>query len=193
MFLTIILVMALVNTFCAITMTKIPFVSFFFYVWKEIYVMLLFQQLWSVIHSTIHMSQAKFLYGLIFAFGGLGGIFGSILPGFFAVSMGSPNLIFASSRSLTMLSTFAFIYMLRRSSVIQEAANDSKTDRQLYAGRQRNSELKISFLHLVHCDFNASRDHADLLPIQFDAWNRQSLSKIYGLSILERSSGSSIS
>ncbi|HEY5235907.1 MAG TPA: hypothetical protein VIJ14_07000, partial [Rhabdochlamydiaceae bacterium] len=73
MFITIILVVAFVNTFCAITMTKIPFVAFFFYVWKEIYVVLLFQQLWSVIHSTIHMSQAKFLYGLVFAVGGLGG------------------------------------------------------------------------------------------------------------------------
>ena len=56
-----------VNTFCAISMTKIPFVRFLFLCLEEIYIMLLFQQLWSVIHSTIQMGQAKFLYGLIFA------------------------------------------------------------------------------------------------------------------------------
>jgi len=119
MFLAIIFFVAFVNTFCAIFMTKIPFLAFFFYVWKEIYIMLLFQQLWSVIHSTIHMSQAKFLYGLVFAVGGLGGIFGSILPGFFAVSMGSPNLLFASIPLFTLL-TFAFFKMLRFSSVSKE-------------------------------------------------------------------------
>jgi hypothetical protein len=37
MFLAIVLFVASVNTFCAITMTKLPFVAFFFYVWKEIY------------------------------------------------------------------------------------------------------------------------------------------------------------
>lgn len=120
MFLTIIISVAIVNTFCAIFMTSIPFVPFFFYVWKEIYVMLLFQQLWSVIHSTIQMNQAKFLYGLIFAFGGIGGIFGSTLAGYFAVSMGSPNLIYASLPLFTIL-TFAFVYLLRYSSITRES------------------------------------------------------------------------
>jgi ATP:ADP antiporter, AAA family len=149
MFLAIVLFVACVNTFCAITMTKIPFVAFFFYVWKEIYIMLLFQQLWSVIHSTVHMNQAKFLYGLIFAFGGLGGIFGSILPGFFAVSMGSPNLIFASLPLLTML-TFAFIFMLRRSSVHQEEPTAQKPIRNFMQGVSaiRNSKY-LSFILLI--------------------------------------------
>ncbi len=149
MFLAIVLFVACVNTFCAITMTKLPFVSFFFYVWKEIYIMLLFQQLWSVIHSTIHMSQAKYLYGLIFAVGGLGGIFGSILPGFFAVSMGSPNLIFASIPIFTVL-TIAFIYMLRHSCVTQENPAEPKPIRNFMQGVSaiRNSKY-LSFILII--------------------------------------------
>jgi ATP/ADP translocase len=41
------------------------------------------------------------------------------LPGFFAVSMGTPNLVFASLPLLTAL-TFAFVSMLRHSSVSKE-------------------------------------------------------------------------
>ncbi len=149
MFITIVLFSAFVNTFCAIFMTKIPFLAFFFYVWKEIYVMLLFQQLWSVIHSTIQMGQAKFLYGLIFAFGGVGGIVGSILPSFFAVSMGSPNLLFASIPLFTAL-TFGFIYLLRYSSFTQEK-NEQKPIRNFWQGIRviRNSKYLLFILIIV--------------------------------------------
>jgi len=150
MFLAIILLIAFVNTFCAITITKLPFVAFFFYIWKEIYIMLLFQQLWSVVHTTIHLSQAKFLYGLIFAVGGLGGIFGSILPGFFATSIGSPNLIFATLPLLSMLSC-AFIYMLRRSQVQKEESTDQKPIRNFMQGVTaiRNSKYLSFILFIV--------------------------------------------
>ena len=100
MFFAIIATIALVNTLCAIFIMKIPYVPFFFYVWKEIYIMLLFQQLWSVIHMTIQMKQAKFIYGLIFAFGGLGGILGSALPSFCAVSMGLRAFVTQNSSKL---------------------------------------------------------------------------------------------
>lgn len=147
MFLVIVLFIAFVNTFCAMTMMKIPFVTFFFYVWKEIYIMLLFQQLWSVVHSTIHMNQAKFLYGIIFAFGGLGGIFGSVLPGFFAASIGSPNLVFATLPLLIIL-TCAFISMLRLSSVQKE--DSTKPIRNFMQGvlAIRNSKY-LSFILLI--------------------------------------------
>ena len=150
MFITILLVVALVNTFCAITMTKLPFVAFFFYVWKEIYVVLLFQQLWSVIHSTIQMNQAKFLYGLIFAVGGLGGIFGSILPGFFAVSMGSPNLIFTSLPLFAALA-FGFNYLLRNSSVSKEETASQKPIRNFMQGVSaiKNSKYLSFILFIV--------------------------------------------
>ncbi len=73
------------------TWSLFPFV---FYCWKEIYVLLMFQQLWSVIHSMIKFDRAKYLYGLFFAVGGLGGIVGSFLPGFLAVKLGSENFLY---------------------------------------------------------------------------------------------------
>lgn len=112
MFVTIIVSITLMNVFCALYMSKISFLPFFFYVWKEIYVMLLFQQIWSVIHSTLHMKQAKYVYGLIFAVGGVGGILGNIVPGYFAVKMGSANLLFCSL-PLFFLMTVAFRQLIK--------------------------------------------------------------------------------
>lgn len=149
MFFAIIVFVTAVNTFCAIFMTKIPFLPFFFYVWKEIYVMILFQQLWSVIHSSIQIGQAKFLYGLIFAVGGLGGMFGSILPGFFAVSMGSPNLLFASLPLFATL-TVSFIYMLRHVTITPKEETQ-KPIRNFWQGVDaiRNSKYLSFILWIV--------------------------------------------
>lgn len=69
---------------------------FLFYIWKDIYILLLFQQLWSVIHSTIASSRAKYLYGFIFAVGASGSIVGSMVPGFLAVKVGSESLLLYS-------------------------------------------------------------------------------------------------
>ena len=112
MFVTIIVTIGAINIFCALFMNKISFLPFFFYVWKEIYVMLLFQQLWSVIHSTLHMRQAKYIYGLIFAVGGVGGILGNVIPGYLAVKMGTSNLLFYSLPLFALL-TVAFKYLLK--------------------------------------------------------------------------------
>lgn len=82
------------DAFCGLFMQKIPGLPFLYYIWKEIYVMLLFQQLWSVIHSTVQLKSAKFLFGIFFAVGACGGVLGNMIPGFFAVQMGSENLLF---------------------------------------------------------------------------------------------------
>lgn len=120
MFYTILGSIFLINTGASLFMAKIPAFAFFFYIWKEIYVMLLFQQLWSVIHSTIKMDQAKYLYGVIFACGGLGGILGNSLPGYFAVKMGSANLLLGSLPLLVVLG-LAFFYLMKNSQVSQQA------------------------------------------------------------------------
>src|SRR3990167_6396300 len=85
MFYTILAVIICVNTCAAIFVTKIPAFSFLFYIWKEIYVMLLFQQMWSVIHTTVKSDQAKYLYGVLFACGGMGCILGNAFSGTCAV------------------------------------------------------------------------------------------------------------
>lgn len=85
------------NLFCALFLKQLFWLPFAFYVWKEVYIMLMFQQLWSVIHSTVSYGQAKYLYGIVFGVGACGAIAGSVLPGFFAVKLGSENLLFATA------------------------------------------------------------------------------------------------
>ncbi|MBS0604206.1 MAG: hypothetical protein JSS60_04100 [Verrucomicrobia bacterium] len=84
------------NLFSSLFLSQISWLPFVFYLWKEIYIMLMFQQLWSVIHSTISFGKAKYLYGFFFGTGALGATLGSILPGYFAVKMGSESLLLAT-------------------------------------------------------------------------------------------------
>ncbi len=114
MFLVTISLIATMSLACALFLTKIAILPFLFYVWKEVYIMLLFQQLWSVIHSTIPTDRAKYLYGLIFAVGGSGAIFGSMVPGFFATFMGSENLLFLTIPFYVVL-TLAYRFLIKHS------------------------------------------------------------------------------
>ena len=79
---------------------------FVYYIWKDVYVLLLFQQLWAMIHATISLKRAQFLYGLMFAAGALGGVCGSLIPGFFAMRMGSESLLMFSAPILVFLVLF---------------------------------------------------------------------------------------
>lgn len=83
-----------VNLLAGCILTYFPGYIFFQCVWKDIYILLMFKQLWSMIHSTISSSRAKYLYGLIFAMGTLGSCIGSCIPSLTAVSIGSESLFF---------------------------------------------------------------------------------------------------
>ncbi len=105
------------NVFCALFLKQIASLSFFFYLWKEVYVMLMFQQLWSVIHATVKIERAKYLYGLIFAVGGAGGILGSAISGFLAVHFGSENLLFGTIPIYLVLA-LAYCTMLKHAHTV---------------------------------------------------------------------------
>ncbi len=94
-----------VNTLCGLFVYRIPYLSFLHYVWKDIYILLMFKQLWSLIHSTINMKGAKYIYGLIFACGGLGSIIGGLLTSIFATKIGSNSLLFNT------LILYSFVYL----------------------------------------------------------------------------------
>lgn len=118
------------NLFCAVFLQQIPWLSFVFYIWKEIYILLMFQQLWSVIHSTISFSKAKYLYGILFGVGGCGAVLGSLLPSFFAVKMGSESLLFATAPIYGLLAIL-FFYALKMT--------EGGVDLQLGAEKQKTS------------------------------------------------------
>ncbi len=82
--------------------------SFIHFIWKDIYVLLMFQHLWSVVHATINKHKAKYLYGIIYGIGGLGSVCGSCIPGFFASKLGSETLLFATAFLYSAFTLFYF-------------------------------------------------------------------------------------
>lgn len=102
----------LINCLSSQLLQYSPIASFLHFVFKDIYVMLLFQCLWSVIHSTIAYKRAKYLYGILYSLGGLGAALGSTIPRFFAVKAGSESLLLFSAFILTMF-TISYRYLLK--------------------------------------------------------------------------------
>lgn len=91
----------------ALFVVKMPILCWVHNIWKDLYILLMLQQLWSLIHLQTHLKEAKFLYTLLFAMGGLGSTMGSLVPRFFAISMGSEKLLLFSALIFIVL---AFCY-----------------------------------------------------------------------------------
>ena len=107
--LSIVCLTIVINVFGVFLLHSHKEFSFFHSVWKDTYILLMFQQLWSVIHSTIPKHRAKYLYGMIYGIGGLGSVLGSCIPGFWAHKVGSENLLYFS---LVIYGCFALFYKL---------------------------------------------------------------------------------
>lgn len=90
------LIGSVVNMIAALFVADIPSISFALYVWKDLYIMLMFQQLWALIHATIDFGKAKLLYGVIFGVGGLGSVVASGILGSCAVAYGSDWILFCT-------------------------------------------------------------------------------------------------
>jgi AAA family ATP:ADP antiporter len=133
MFAAVMSIIILTNLFCALFLKQIAWLPFVFYLWKEVYIMLMFQQLWSVIHTTISYDRAKYLYGLFFGIGALGASAGSILPGFFAVKMGSESLLFATMPIYLLLSCCYYFTLKHTKEGVGMKINDDKRRSSLNA------------------------------------------------------------
>ncbi len=101
-----------ISLFAACFLKKIGCLPFFFYIWKEVYIMLCFQLLWSVIHSSNSTGRAKYLYGFLFGIGALGSMTGSMVPSFLAVKVGSENLLFMSMPIFLLLG-ISYYFLLK--------------------------------------------------------------------------------
>jgi AAA family ATP:ADP antiporter len=111
--------------------SSLPTVPFIFYIWKETYILLMFQQLWSVIHSAIDIKKAKYLYGLIFGIGGLGAAFGCLVPSFLAVKIGSEALLFFSTPLYLLLFIFYFFALKQCNQLKDPGLLAEKNEKQL--------------------------------------------------------------
>jgi ATP:ADP antiporter, AAA family len=121
---------SLVNTLCSFWITQFPSLAFFFYVWKEIYIMLMFHQLWSLVHTVTSQERARYLYGFLFGVGALGSIFGSFFPSLFAVFIGSEKLLLA-----TPFIYFVLLFCYKRISFNVSFASQEKPS--FYKGAQQ--------------------------------------------------------
>lgn len=124
MFCFLALAAMLVNFFSGLLFSSLPQLIFFQYAWKDIYVLLMLGQLWSMIHSTISISRAKYLYGCIYGMGTIGAIIGSFIPGYFAVHFGSEKILFCTC-PLYLLLVFVYAMALQRSGVTETTFEDA--------------------------------------------------------------------
>ena len=102
-----------INLLSGLFVERFPPLSFLLYIWKDLYVLLMFQQVWSLIHTKIDLKKAKYLYGIIFGVSGVGAVFGSLFPGFLAIKIGSEPLLFMTL-PLYLLIIFSYDQMLKK-------------------------------------------------------------------------------
>ena len=105
------------NTISAFYLDTVPGLPFVLYLWKDIFIILTFQQLWSVIHATVNISKAKYLYGIFFGMGGLGSVFGSLFPSFLAVSLGTEKLLLTTIPFYLLILATYYSALKRRESI----------------------------------------------------------------------------
>ncbi|HEV3270133.1 MAG TPA: Npt1/Npt2 family nucleotide transporter [Candidatus Rhabdochlamydia sp.] len=155
-----------INYSCAFFIKQYAFLSFFLYVWKDVYVMLMFQQLWSVIHSTVSLKRAKYLYGIFFGVGGLGSLAGSLLPGFFAVKMGSESLLYMTL-PLYLCLTAAYVLTLKKSRAEGSLPLEEKKDALMHGIKLvLNSRILVFIaLSVLFMQFSAT-----LIDYQFNTF-----------------------
>ncbi len=105
-----------INALAGLLYASYPYFLFFQYAWKDIYVLFMLKQIWSLIHSTILPARGKSLYGFIYGMGTLGAILGSLVPSFLALHLGSEQILYLTA-PIYILLIFAYTMAFRRSAI----------------------------------------------------------------------------
>ncbi|NGX57004.1 MAG: hypothetical protein K1060chlam5_01260, partial [Candidatus Anoxychlamydiales bacterium] len=121
-FFIFILSIILMHIASALLIEKFHFMTFLQFIFKDVYILLSFKQVWSLIHSTIDTSKAKFLYGLMFGIGSLGSVLGGLISALFAVKIGSHNL-FLFSVPIYLLVFYFYLKAYKNSPVLTDDYN----------------------------------------------------------------------
>ena len=146
------LIVVVMHVFCAFTLKDFPALIFAQFIWKDIYILLMFKQLWSMIHSTIAANRAKYLYGAIFGMGTIGAISGSLIPSFLAVWLGSEKL-FLCTLPLYCILYFCYREAFKRSALdqtdfVKHLTLDARP-REGFALIRRSSFLTIALILVI--------------------------------------------
>lgn len=117
---------AFINLSCSFFVDICKPLIFFQFVWKDVYILLMFKQIWSLIHTTIDSTKAKFLYGLFFGIGSLGSVIGGLISGFFAITFTSSKL-FIFSLPLYFFIVLFYFMAKKKSLLTTESFGDKET------------------------------------------------------------------
>ena len=102
---------------------------------KDIYVVILIEQLWTFCDATFKEKPAKILYGFLAGACSIGGIVASVLTSELASVLGSKNLIFVGCGAL-LLGVWLFTYANRRGAIVlKENRQKSRSTAQEKAGK----------------------------------------------------------
>ncbi len=169
MFISLLLAI-IVNTISAFYLKEVIQLPFILYLWKDIFIILMFQQIWSVIHATVNVKRAKYLYGLLFGMGGLGSIAGSLVPTKLAMILGSDRLLLTTLIPYCIVGVCFFFAMAERKKIKgAEAINFKKEEAVgISGGLQliRTSPLLQLILVLIIC----MQMSATMLDFQFNSY-----------------------
>lgn len=113
-FLFLVNMILLDHIFMGFFLESLPFLVFFYYLWKDSYILLLFQILWSLLHQTTTIQKSQYLYGIIFGFGGLGALLGSYYTATLVETIGSSTIFFYTIPFLLLLQPL-FLLLLQHS------------------------------------------------------------------------------
>ncbi len=102
-----------------------PYLTFFLYVWKDVYVVLLVEQFWSLANSMHTVASGKRRFGVLLFIGGLGAVFGNQLVALLSEPLGAWTVY---QGAIVSLLPFAyFISRAHRALGVQESVPvDSK-------------------------------------------------------------------
>lgn len=140
------------NVFSAFFLDKIYVLPFLLYLWKDIFIILMFQQIWSVIHATVNISRAKYLYGIFFGMGGIGSIAGSMIPGFLAMAWGSELLLLTTIPFYVLVGYFYYQAVKTREKIptSQDISMSSKKSTDVKGGMKLIATSKfLQFILLL--------------------------------------------
>lgn len=161
------IVTAAINTFAGLFYAQMPWFIFFQYAWKDIYILLMLKQLWSMIHATIPTSRAKYLYGSIYGMGTIGAITGSLIPGFFATSLGSEKILYLTC-PVYLLLLLVYTMAFKRSGVNETTFEKDLTPnprpREAFSLIRRSPVLVAALLLVVFMQVSVG-----LMEYQFNA------------------------
>ncbi len=171
------LVTIVVNVVTGVIIPYFPGWILFQFVWKDIYVLLMFKQVWSLIHSSSIASKAKIFYGIIYAGGTIGAICGSLVSGFFAVEIGSQQLMF-----MTLPIYLAFFWGYRKAVQLQQTSNFSQPLQEIREATRSSEGFGIirrsPFLISVVCLVLLMQSSVGLMEFQFNAYLEQNITEL---------------